>query len=207
MDMSQAVSRRTILCIGNGDVSARPLVSEALPDYELVFAVSACEAIRSMNAQAFDGYVTDFWLPDWEGIQLCRAIREIDPNCPVIVYSAAAGERNLARATRAGASACVAIDEPDLLETTLRTLLSAADSKSLDAKALMEEAVAAELARCAERSSGAGMAPLADSFVERRARSRAHKAFVAAGGSRAHFERWWPQVFGSARANHGVAFA
>jgi DNA-binding NtrC family response regulator len=182
-------------------------VSEALPDYELVFAVSACEAIRSMNAHAFDAYVTDFWLPDWEGIQLCRAIREVDPNCPVIIYSAAAGERNLARATRAGASACVAIDEPDLLETTLRTLLSAADSKSLDAKALMEEAVAAELARCAERTSGAGIAPLADSFIERRARSRAHKAFVAAGGSRAHFERWWPQVFGSARANHGVAVA
>jgi DNA-binding NtrC family response regulator len=205
--MCQAVSRRTILCIGGGDVSARQLVSEALPDYALVFAVSACEAIRSMNARAFDGYVTDFWLPDWEGIQLCRAIREVDPNCPVIVYSAAAGERNIARAMRAGASACVAIDEPDLLETTLRTLLSAADSKSLDAKALMEEAVAAELARCAERSSTAGIAPLADSFIERRARSRAHKAFVAAGGSRAHFERWWPQVFGSARANHGVAFA
>jgi hypothetical protein len=64
-----------------------------------------------------------------------------------------------------------------------------------------------ELARCDERSGGAATAQLAESFIERRARTRAHEAFVAAGGSRAHFERWWPQVFGSARANRSVSFA
>jgi CheY-like chemotaxis protein len=204
--MCQAVSRRTILCIG-GDLSARQRVADTLRSYELVFAASAFEAIRSMNARAFDGYVTDYWLSDWAGVQLCRAIREVDRHCPVIVYSAASGETHLSRAARAGASACVGIDEADLLETTLRTLLSVADSKSLDAKAVMEEAVAAELARCDERSAGAATAQLAESFIERRARTRAHEAFVAAGGSRAHFERWWPQVFGSARANRSVSLA
>jgi CheY-like chemotaxis protein len=205
--MCQALSRRTILCIGSGDLAARPLVAGALRDYELEFAASAFEAIRSMNARAFDGYVTDYWLPDWTGVQLCRAIREVDGHCPLIVYSAASGETNLARATRAGASACVAIDDADILETTLSTLLSVADRKSLDAKAVMEDVVAAELARCAGRSGGGGAAQLAQSFIERRARTRAHEAFTAAGGSRAHFERWWPQVFGSARASHSVAFA
>jgi DNA-binding NtrC family response regulator len=202
--MCQALARRTILCIGSGDPSARQLVAGALRDYELEFADSAFEAIRSMNAHAFDGYVTDYWLTDWAGVQLCRAIREVDHNCPLIVYSAASGETNLARATRAGASACIGLDEPDLLVTTLSTLLSAADLKSLDAKAVMEDVAAAELARCAEHS---GTVQLAESFIERRARTRAHAAFTGAGGSRAHFERWWPQVFASTRASHSVAFA
>ena len=40
--------------------------------------------------------------------------------------------------------------------------------------------------------------------LERAARARAQKAFIAAGGTRAHFDRWWPHVFGSARASNGV---
>jgi DNA-binding NarL/FixJ family response regulator len=179
-------------------------VAQTLREYELVFADTAFDAIRRINAGAFDAYVTNYWLADWTGPQLCRAIRDVDPHCPVVVYSLSLGDANLQRAKRAGASAFVADAQPELLPATLRTLLSRCDEKSVAAKARMEDAVIVELARCARIADDR---EIAASFIERTARSRARKAFIEAGGSCAHFERWWPQVFGSARASHSVTCA
>jgi DNA-binding NtrC family response regulator len=206
--MFQTVTRRTVLCIGN-DAEAGTFLREALSEYEVVAAPNAFEAIRSMHARAFDAYVTDFWLPDWAGPQLCRAIRDVDPHCPIIFWSAAESAQNRQRAMRAGASAyfCKQSDGEDL-KPTLRRLLGLADAKSLEAKARLEHAVVSEIERCrthlAVRAEGH---EVKGTFVERSARTRGYKAFVESGGSRAHFERWWPQVFGSARANHNLSSA
>jgi DNA-binding NtrC family response regulator len=200
VDLCQALSRPNVLCIGS-DACARDVLAQTLREYELVFVDTAFDAIRSMNAGAFDAYVTNFWLADWAGPQLCRAIRDVDPHCPVIVYSVSLGDANRGRASRAGASAFVVDGEPELLPTTLRALLARCDAKSVAAKPLLEDAVMVELARYARTEEGR---EIASSFVERTARSHARKAFIEAGGSCAHFERWWPQVFGSARASHSV---
>jgi DNA-binding NtrC family response regulator len=206
--MCQTVTRRSVLCIGN-DVEARAFLEETLAEYELVFAPNAFEAIRSMHARAFDAYVTDFWLPDWAGPQLCRAIREVDPHCPIVLLSATATTQNRQRAMRAGATAFFCRHEDaDDLKPTLRRLLALADAKSLEAKERLEDAVVSEIERCRARLPEAPSATdLRGTFVERTARTRGYKAFVESGGSRAHFERWWPQVFASARANHDAATA
>ena len=198
--------RRTVLCIGN-DVEAEKFLRRALSEYEIVVAPNAYEAIRSMHARAFDAYITDFWLPDWAGPQLCRAIREVDPHCPIIFWSAAEADQNRQRAMRAGASAYYSKhSDGENLAPTLRKLLAVADAKSLEAKARLENAVLSEIERCKARlSSSSPGRESKGAFVERTARTRGYKAFVESGGSRAHFERWWPQVFGSARANHDVA--
>jgi DNA-binding response OmpR family regulator len=208
MQMVDALTRRAILCIEK-DGAKRAMLNEALPGYELVFTSNAFETIRSMNARAFDGYIVDFWLPDWSGPQLCRAIRALDPHCPVIFCTAADSELSRQRAMRAGASAYFL--EPvntEALRDRMNSLLSGVDAASLGAKAHMERAVETELVRwaprLAEESNDGG---LAAQSLERTARARAHKAFLAAGGTRAHFERWWPHIFGSARANRDVLSA
>jgi two-component system response regulator PilR (NtrC family)/two-component system KDP operon response regulator KdpE len=208
MQMVDALTRRAILCIEK-DEARRAVLSDALSGYELVFTANAFETIRSMNTRAFDGYVVDFWLPDWSGPQLCRAIRDLDPHCPVVFCTAADSELSRQRAMRAGASAYFV--EPvntEALRDRMNSLLSRADAASLSAKADMERAVETELVRwaprLAERSNDGG---LAAQSLERTARVRAHKAFLAAGGTRAHFERWWPHVFGSGRANNGLVAA
>jgi DNA-binding response OmpR family regulator len=209
MRMTDVIPRRAVLCIER-EAAARAALTSALSEYDVVFTTDAFETIRSMNARAFDAYIVDFWLPDWSGPQLCRAIRDLDPHCPVIFCSAADGDLCRQRALRAGGSVylCKPVT-PEALKTAMSSLIARADGASLQAKAHMERTVQAELLRWQPRRSAAssGGTDTVDQFMERSARSRAHKAFVAAGGTRAHFERWWPHVFGSARANNGVAVA
>jgi DNA-binding response OmpR family regulator len=206
--MFQTVTRRTVLCIGN-DTEAAQFLRETLAEYEVVVAPNAFEAIRSMHARAFDAYITDFWLSDWAGPQLCRAIREVDPHCPILFWSSAESEQNRQRALRAGASAyfCKQTDA-ESVKPMLRALLARGDEKSLDAKTRLEAAVVSEIERCKARLPVSGETLDArGTFIERTARKRGYKVFVECGGSRAHFERWWPQVFGSARANHNLVSA
>jgi DNA-binding response OmpR family regulator len=208
MKMTDVIPRRAVLCIER-ESAARAAVGLALGDYDVVFTSDAFETIRSMNVRAFDAFVIDFWLPDWSGPQLCRSIRELDPHCPVIFRSAAGADLCRQRALRAGASMYfVKPVSSEALSATLADLIGRADAASLRAKASMERAVQAELARWQPRlSASRGRDEASMQSLERTARSRAHEAFVSAGGTRAHFERWWPHVMGSARANNRAVAA
>src|SRR3982751_3343033 len=66
-----SLGRRAILCIED-DAESRKILQEILADHRLVFACSAFEALRCVNAEFFHGYVLDYWLPDWSGPSLCR---------------------------------------------------------------------------------------------------------------------------------------
>jgi DNA-binding response OmpR family regulator len=202
MQMVNAVGRRAILCIEK-DSEARALHAQTLSEYELVFTMDAFETIRSMNARAFDGYIIDYWLPDWSGPQLCRAIRDVDPHCPVIFCTAAQSELGRVRSMRAGASAYFSKPvDAAALRTDLNGLMARADTASLRAKACMEEAVYVAITDWKRRTGDTGDVTAGKLHpAERIARSRAYKAFLEGGGTRAHFERWWPHVFGSAVAN------
>jgi DNA-binding response OmpR family regulator len=208
MQMLDAVPRRAVLC-SEKDEPARAVLRKAFSEYELVFAASAFETIRSMNARAFDAYVIEYWLPDWSGPQLCRAIREVDPHCPVLFYTAAEGELSHQRAARAGGSAYLGkAVEPAELKASLTKLFAKSDAASLRAKCELEQALEQELERWQPRLAVESREK--DSLqrsLERSARARAYKTFIAGGGCRAHFERWWPQLFGSARANTELAVA
>jgi DNA-binding response OmpR family regulator len=198
--------RKSVLCVDE-DPETRALLKLAMPDFDVVFVSNAFEAIRAINSRAFDGYVLDYWLPDWAGPALCRDIRKLDPHAPIVFCTSAARDQDRARALRAGANAyLVKPIDPQEFRARLRGLISLADAESLHAKIAEEEAIQDELQRrvvhlrqrveAAERLS-------AQSF-ERIARITAYKAFMDSRGTRAHFERWWPQVFQSAEANHSA---
>ena len=206
MQMQGSVPRRAILCCEK-DPTTRTLLTDTLSEYELVFTAGAFDTIREMHARAFDAYIIDYWLPDWSGPQLCRAIREVDPHCPVVFCTAAEGDLSRQRAIRAGGSAyfCKPVDA-EKLKARLASLFDKADAESLRAKSDVERVVEAEIERCKAWTAAGSLTPEnALRSVERTARSRAYKTFIGAGGSRAHFERWWPHLFGSARANHRVS--
>ena len=201
-----SLPRRKVLVVED-DPEARTLLQDVLCDYTLVFAPNAFEAIRHVNGGAFHAYILDYWLPDWSGPSLCREIRKSDPHAPIIFCSGAAREQDQARAMRAGASAYLAKPiDPKALRAKLGAFLSLAEIESLRAKVEAERAVQDELERrldhalaVTEHAKG-----LADASVERTARNKAYRAFMDARGTRAHFESWWPQVFQSVRANHGI---
>jgi DNA-binding response OmpR family regulator len=194
------------LCIER-EAAARAALVHTLSDYDVVFTGDAFETIRSMNARAFDAYIIDFWLPDWSGPQLCRSIRDSDPHCPVIFCTAADSDLSRQRAMRAGGTAylCKPVSYVEL-KTRVSALIARSDAASLRAKPDMEDVVESEIARWQTRLCAAALEEkeLICQSMERTARMRAQKAFISAGGTRAHFERWWPHVFGSARANTGL---
>src|ERR687891_386395 len=133
MKMVDVVPRRAMLCIEKDD-AARAVLAQTLSEYELVFTRDAFETLRSMNARAFDGYIIDFWLPDWSGPQLCRAIRDVDPHCPVIFCTGADSDLSRQRAIRAGGSAylCKPLKSAEL-NAIVTKLVAQADAASLRA--------------------------------------------------------------------------
>ena len=81
------------------------LVTMVLKDreYDVVAADSFETAWRMIHAKQFDLYLLDSWLADGSGLELCKKIREVDTETPVLFYSAAAYELDRNTAIAAGA--------------------------------------------------------------------------------------------------------
>jgi DNA-binding response OmpR family regulator len=95
-------NRKRILLVEDYEDS-RELATHTLTEYTLTCARNFNEGLRIARQGGFDLYLLDNWLPDKSGVELCRAIREFDPHTPILFYSAAAYERDIEQAIRAGA--------------------------------------------------------------------------------------------------------
>jgi DNA-binding response OmpR family regulator len=73
---------------------------------------SAKQALSLVKAKRFDLYMLDAWLPDLDGFELCRRMREVDPHTPIMFFSGAAYEADKLRGIEAGANAYVV--KPDI---------------------------------------------------------------------------------------------
>ena len=54
-------------------------------NYEVIHATSAKEALKILKQEKFPVIITDLDMPDIDGVELCKQIREIDPKS--IVYA------------------------------------------------------------------------------------------------------------------------
>src|SRR5262245_49348285 len=110
------------------------LVSSQLTEYKLTFAHDFDEGLSLARCGYFDLYILDNWLPRGSGIGLCRAIRDFDPHTPILFYSAAAYERDIQEALRAGAQAyLVKPVRPDDLEHAVLGLTSPVSGRGSEA--------------------------------------------------------------------------
>jgi DNA-binding response OmpR family regulator len=53
---------------------------------------TAAEALSSIQAERFDLYLLDSQLPDLDGFELCRQVRDLDAHTPILFFSGAAYE-------------------------------------------------------------------------------------------------------------------
>ncbi len=80
-------------------------------DLEVVgTAATGAEAVRSVRILRPDVVVTDISMPDLNGIEATRAIRERDPHIAVVVLSMHSNREHVARAFAAGAAGYVLKD-------------------------------------------------------------------------------------------------
>ena len=75
--------------------------------YGATMVSTATEGLRCLLAQQFDIVVLDNWLPDLDGVELCRQIREFNRQTPIIFYSAAAMGSEDREALASGANAFI----------------------------------------------------------------------------------------------------
>lgn len=84
----------------------------AISQIDVTAVATAENAEVLMQSERFDLCLLESWLPDTDGFELCRRIREVHPKTPVVFFSGAAFDGDQKRGLEAGASAYVC--KPDL---------------------------------------------------------------------------------------------
>jgi two-component system OmpR family response regulator len=99
------VSARAPVLLVEDDAETRRVVAEALgADGHRVVAVGRCEeARRAMHAEPVAAVVLDVWLPDGDGITLCRDLRRTGAEVPVLMLTARADVASRVKGLDAGA--------------------------------------------------------------------------------------------------------
>lgn len=76
---------------------------------------TAAEALSSIQEERFDLYLLDSTLPDLDGFELCRRVRNLDAHTPILFFSGAAYEADKQKGLEAGANAYVSKPDIELL--------------------------------------------------------------------------------------------
>jgi DNA-binding NtrC family response regulator len=201
---AQPMLPRSVLCV-QPDAGNQRFLQPALADYRAVTVEKAFDAVRSINSSVFDAYVLDYWLPDWNGAALCREIRKNDPHVPIICYTTA-GDEYRVRTLRAGATLYMRPPVAAIaFRDRLRMVIQSADVTSLRARIEAERTIEDELRRQLPARQNAGFTRQRGiAAIEPRAKVKAEKVFIDAGGTRSSFERFWPQQFATVCASEGL---
>ncbi len=102
-----------VLCVDD-DQDSREMLSLILKFWRIETKAvgTAAQALSSIEKERFDLYLLDAWLPDLDGFELCRRMRELDPHTPILFFSGAAYDTDKKKGIEAGANAYVV--KPDL---------------------------------------------------------------------------------------------
>ena len=106
-------SNPRVLCVDD-DEDSREILGMLLKLWRIETKAvgTATQALSLIQAERFDLYLLDAWLPDLDGFELCRQMRDFDPHTPILFYSGAGQEADKKRGIEAGANAYVT--KPDV---------------------------------------------------------------------------------------------
>jgi DNA-binding response OmpR family regulator len=101
--------RRRVLFIEDHE-DTRELVGFVLEasGYSVTSVTTVAGALELAQAEKFDLYLLDNWLPDGTGFELCQRVREFDQVTPVLFYSGAVFDSDKLAAIQAGAQGYLA---------------------------------------------------------------------------------------------------
>ncbi len=118
-----------VLCVDD-DEDSREMLSTLLrfSRIEAKTVGTAAEALSSIQAERFNLYLLDAWLPDLNGFELCRRMRAFDPHTPILFFSGAAFDADKERGLEAGANAYVIKPDIDGLVGSIRQFVFHAES-------------------------------------------------------------------------------
>jgi DNA-binding response OmpR family regulator len=113
--------RRRVLCAEPHEDTCS-LITELLAQqgHEVVSAKTVRECVELVGRERFDLYMLDDDYIDGTCIDLCKRLRELTPETPILFFSARAFARDRERAFKAGASAY--LTKPDDILEIVRTV-------------------------------------------------------------------------------------
>ncbi|HYJ86688.1 MAG TPA: response regulator [Pyrinomonadaceae bacterium] len=101
--------------------------------FEVVAVPTGRETLALAKELPFDIVLLDYRMPDMTGIEVCHKLREVNPDLPVVFYSAAAFDADKKKAMQCGARAYVTKPEGLLtLPETLQKIIAQRQSEARD---------------------------------------------------------------------------
>src|ERR1700722_8968526 len=93
---------------------------------DLVYAGNAQEFELALGQGKYDLIMSDYTLPDYDGVSALAAARRLQPDTPFVLVSGTIGEERAVRMLKSGATDCVLKDNLARLGTVLRRALAEA---------------------------------------------------------------------------------
>lgn len=104
LEASPMNRRRKVLLVDD-DVALRSSLAEQLAaEYDTAEAGSGTDALTAAKREAFDAILLDIGLPDADGRQVCRQLRDEGVSAPIIMLTASAGEAETVEGLDSGAN-------------------------------------------------------------------------------------------------------
>ncbi|HEY8562375.1 MAG TPA: response regulator [Pyrinomonadaceae bacterium] len=115
---------RSILCVDD-DADTCELLQFVLDEYDFASAHSVEKTLALIETRRFDLYVFDNWMPDGSGVELCRKVRALGIDAPIIFVSGAAQTKDVEEALANGATRYLTKPcEPDVLKKIVKELIA-----------------------------------------------------------------------------------
>jgi DNA-binding NtrC family response regulator len=123
--MSEETRRPVSILVVDDDDTVRRVLRRMLEsaDYEVREATNGRHAMVEFRRQPADLLITDIFMPEQEGMETIRALRQEHPGLKIIAISGAAGDPYLKMASMLGAWAT--LHKPLRLATVLQTVREA----------------------------------------------------------------------------------
>jgi DNA-binding response OmpR family regulator len=96
--------RRKILLVDDDAALRSSLAEQLAADYDTSEAESGMAALAATKGERFDAILLDIGLPDADGRQVCRQLRDDGVSAPIIMLTASAGEGDTVEGLDSGAN-------------------------------------------------------------------------------------------------------
>jgi DNA-binding NtrC family response regulator len=118
--------KNSILVVDDEAAQRQLLTSALAKDYPVVAAANGAEAVQLLSARSFDLIITDERMPEMDGLQLIRWVREHMPEIPIIVLTAYGSIVTAVEAMKLGAQEYLTkpLKSPDELRLVVARTLS-----------------------------------------------------------------------------------
>jgi CheY-like chemotaxis protein len=124
--MKSSIRYRVLYAEDNEDACDMLTALLGFSGIDVLCAYTVKEAFQQAQNERFDVYLLDSRFPDGDGLELCRQLRELHPQIPIVFYSSNAYETDRQAGLAAGAQAYLVKPEVETLVPTILRLVSMA---------------------------------------------------------------------------------